>query len=515
MFQVKNQDDYNALKWEEKLHYNEQNRNNPYAEAERKRTEQILYANPTDAARNWWAQQAAVASGVSAADAVSGSFDKGQYAWQQQPWVRQVLNDYGIKNDRIGFRSGNVTVDGRDFLTPEAVYDGKSYASRDTINKAFENYNDQNQVVAARSYINSVSPGTTVGWDGNTGQVMVDSVYLKPDYIVDGTAYISKDRVNQALAQSKAETGLYTPQEILDQSNDRWGSRIDRLYEMVENPEPFSWSAEKDEAYQDFQRVWREQSQKQYDDTLARLNTQSGGAPSLGAMAAAHNMMQDSIGQLDAYKQQFRNQAYQEYVDAYNRDLERLSAATGLRQDEFDRAYGVSRDSLGDAYTKRAWDEELKDNELNRRINEQTYQQSLLNFEQAKLELDNNRQLAPLELELMVQAVESGKLQLTALQNENLIRQYEMYMAGIGTGGNFNSSRSGGATPAVRQTEAPVDTSYTVSPLEPVQGVDEICAELFKTGGFKAVQEALKEAIETDSITQSLYMKLYNKYRDM
>ena len=48
-----------------------------------------------------------------------------------------------------------------------------------------------------------------------------------------------------------------------------------------------------------------------------------------------------------------------------------------------------------------------------------------------------------------------------------------------------------------------------------VEEVDEDCAEKFRKEGWTGVQEYLKEALENGIITESVYVSLFNKYRDM
>lgn len=438
MFNVKSQNDYDGLSWENRLRYNAENPGSDYAKNELKRTKSKLYSNPTPEAENWHAQQQYVANGGNVENSILGNFDKGAFQWQKQPWVRDLTRAYGISDDRVGFQNGKVTLDNQDFLEPEAVAGGKSYISEPAFKNAMRQYNQNNEVVGARDYINQKNPAVKVGWDAELGQVLVGSQRLTPDYITpDGRAQVSRARVDEALQKEAETSGLYSRRDILNQNNDRWENRLERLYDKVENPKAFTYSAEDDPLYQEFKRVWMDQSQKQYDDTIAKLNSQSGGAPSLGAMAAAWNMLQDSNGQLDAYKQQFRQQAYNEYMDEYNRDVARLETALGLRDKEFEREYGVNSDVIGDLNAQKEWEDYYKTSEMNRQQAQELFplerEAMQLSNEQLRFSLDSAKALQPYELQEAILRVRTGELQLSEMELDNLIKQAKA--AGI----NFSS----------------------------------------------------------------------------
>ncbi len=446
MFNVNSQKEYDALSWDNRLRYNAANPDSDYAKNELKRTKEKLYTNPTPEAQNWYTQQQYIAGGGDVESGILGNFNKGEFQWQKQPWVRELTKSYGISDDRVGFQNGKVTLDGKDFLEPEAVAGGKSYASPESFKSALRDYNQKNEVVPVRGYVNGKNPAVTVGWDAELGQVLVGSQRLTPDYITpDGLAQVSKSRVDAALAKESADTGIYSRMDILNQNNDRWEKRLERLYDRVENPDPFTYSAEDDPLYQEFKRVWMDQSQKQYDDTIAKLNSQSGGAPSLGAMAAAWNMLQDSNGQLDAYKQQFRQQAYNEYMDEYNRDVARLETALGMRDKEFEREYGVNNDMISDLNEQKEWTDYYKTSEMNRQQAQELFplerEAMQLSNEQLRFSLDSARQLQPYELQEAILRVRSGELQLTEQELDLLIKQAKAaginFSSGTGSGGGY------------------------------------------------------------------------------
>ena len=48
-----------------------------------------------------------------------------------------------------------------------------------------------------------------------------------------------------------------------------------------------------------------------------------------------------------------------------------------------------------------------------------------------------------------------------------------------------------------------------------VEDLDDVCAEIFEKKGWTGVQALLSEALNEGEITQSVYVSLFNKYRDM
>lgn len=529
MFNVKTQDDFNKLGWEDRYRYVAQNPNSDITRSEFERTKKKLYSEPTDAARKWYAGLQYAGQTGDAENAILGNYNPVGYEWKPGGAVRGMMNDMGIADDRIGYQNGKVTLDGKDFLTPDVVMGGRSYSSNEDFQKALQSYNKSNDVVAVREYANAKSPQVNVGWDGELGQVMLGSKGLTPDYIENGVAYISKARVDNALASEARDTGMFSRGEILNRNNARWEDRLERLYDRVENPDPFTYNAESDPLYQDFKRQWMKQSQEQYDDTIAKMNSQSGGAPSLGAMAAAWNMLQDSNAQLDSYKQQFRQQAYNEWQDAYEQDVRRLEAALGMRDSEFDRAYGVNSDVINDMYTRKGWEEDLKGAALDREIAQESLDQSRQSFpiqlETQKVNLDTLReqlnlqkQMTPYEVERAIQQVKMGNWELSQAELNYLVNRAKYY------GINFNSGRGNGGDSGdggiVSSNTTPTVFDGSPSPqgensFGSTREVEEICDGAYESGGWPAVEEILKELFENEGITQSYYLKLYNKYRDM
>ena len=528
MFNVKSQNDYDGLSWENRLRYNAANPGSDYAKNELKRTKSKLYSNPTPEAENWYAQQQYVANGGNAENSILGNFDQSAFKFQREPWVRELTKSYGIADDRVGFQNGKVTLDGKDFLEPEAVADGKSYTSTEAFKSALRNYNQNNEVVGARDYINQKNPAVNVGWDAELGQVLVGSQRLTPDYITpDGRAQVSRAKVDEALRKEAETTGVYSRRDILNQNNDRWEKRLERLYDRVENPDPFTYSAEDDPLYQEFKRVWMDQSQKQYDDTIAKLNSQSGGAPSLGAMAAAWNMLQDSNGQLDAYKQQFRQQAYDEYVDEYNRDVTRLETALGMRDKEFEREYGVNNDVISDKFFLPEWESEMRSEALNQEATQENIKRSRQIYNQAEemfpyelegMKLTNEkirealateRDMRPLEIREAALRIRSGELEVTAQEMEILEQQAKrngitlnFNRSQSSTGGSGNSGSGGGTSRKTggKQTDygsQPVkNTAYT-------SAVDQISNIVNEPGRAKGqgIMEALRYVAKNGNLS--------------
>lgn len=431
MFNVKSQDDYNRLSWEDKLRYEAENPANKYGDKERYRTQQVLYTNPTDSAKNWWAQQEYVRQGGNVNDAISGNFDKSAYQWQAGAPIRQTMQGYGLSNDKIGFDGKNVTYDGQKFMTPDVVADGTSYASVDKTLDAYKKYNENNNIVPARSYINQSNPYVNVGWDATTGQVLVGTQRLTPDYITpDGVAMVRRSVVDAALENAAEVMGLYSSKDIYDKNADQYDRITQQRYEDVVDRKPFAYDADEDPYYQAFKKEWLKQSQAQYDDTIAKANTQSGGAPSLGALSAAWNMYQDSIGQLEAYKNQFRNEAYQRWEDDYNRDVKELELTEHISDRFLDRDIARQKAILGD-------------------------QESAINLQSLKDALEMNQALAPYQLKKAIQEYELGQLKLTEQGLSNLASQAKLngltFKDGQRTGGSDLDDGSpkdnGGSTP--------------------------------------------------------------------
>ena len=483
MFNVKTQNDFNALSAEDRYRYVAQNPYSDITKNEFERTKKKLYTEPTEAAKKWYSGLQYAGQTGDAENAILGNYNPVGYEWKPGGAVRGNLNALGVTDDRIGWDNGKVTLDGKEFMTPDVVMGGRSYASDEDFRKALQSFNQKNDVVAARQYINEKSPHVNVGWDGELGQVMVGSQALTPDYIENGVAYISRRRIDDALLKESAATGIYSNTDILNRSNDRWEDTIRDLYKKVESPKPFAYDAEKDPLYQEFKREWTDNNQAQYYDTIAKMNSQTGGAPSLGAMAAAWNMLQDSNAEIDAYKQQFRQQAYNEWQDEYRRDMDRLNTALGLQEYEFNRDYGVNRDNINDMYYRQTHDSDLQGAELEQEAAQLALDQnkelwpytkinaisaaelSQLEVDTAKEDLAAKKEMTPLQIQLLLQQVEAGAWKPKTAEEEYLIAQAQRKLTEAELrkyGINFSSGQVGGASPDVGSV-APGNTSSTAS----------------------------------------------------
>ena len=112
--------------------------------------------------------------------------------------VRNAMVGAGLDNSKIGFNNGKVTYNGADFLTPDNVTDGVSYASSDAINRALGDYYKNQGMLGVRETLNSrgVDNGR-IGWNAQTGMVTIDGKdAFKPSTNVDGTTYAASRDIN-------------------------------------------------------------------------------------------------------------------------------------------------------------------------------------------------------------------------------------------------------------------------------------------------------------------------------
>lgn len=75
--------------------------------------------------------------------------------------VRQMLNERGIDNNRIGWNNGTVTVDNQNFMKPTNVYQGTSYSDQPTFNQAFSTYQNTLQTQQSPYQGNIFKPAET------------------------------------------------------------------------------------------------------------------------------------------------------------------------------------------------------------------------------------------------------------------------------------------------------------------------------------------------------------------
>ena len=122
---------------------------------------------------------------------------------------------------------------------------------------------------------------------------------------------------------------------------------------------PFSYDPETDPVYASYRKAYAREGQRATEDTLGRYASMTGGMPSTAAVTAARQAGGYYAAQLADKLPELYQQAYQRYLQEYQRQLGIAAAYDAYGQEEYDRyrgelgqwnadrsfAYGAARDS--------------------------------------------------------------------------------------------------------------------------------------------------------------------------
>ncbi len=125
--------------------------------------------------------------------------------------VRNAMTGAGMDNAKIGFNpeSGYVTYNGQNFLAPDNVTDGVSYASSDAINRALGDYYKNQGMLGVRDTLNARGiSDSRIGWNAQTGMVTIDGRdAFKPSANAGGTTYADAKDINRLTDTAYANAG--------------------------------------------------------------------------------------------------------------------------------------------------------------------------------------------------------------------------------------------------------------------------------------------------------------------
>ena len=323
---VKNQDEFNALSWQDKFGYMKENPNSVITNNEVLRVKQKLETDPTDSAKNYAAGITALRSGESLTDVLGDNFDK---------------NTYGYQGASDNFkRDGQPTTPSAPAASPTSSGEGKG------------------NVVAARDYINSISGnrGANYNIGFSNGFVTVNGRSLKPEYIENGVAYIKRRDIDGLLGSIDSERNRDSNRGILNENEIKWQEDFANSYDAVKNREPFSYSVKDDPIYREFEEYYLKQAEKDAKDIIANAGDNTYGVTNLGAIVAADALKRDREDSLAAYQKQFRDDAYNRYLDEIGLKKADLDLVRNLRTEDLERNWNIHRADIDDERYADEWD---------------------------------------------------------------------------------------------------------------------------------------------------------------
>ena len=311
------------------------------------------------------------------------------YKGQGMVGVRDYAeNTLGMSN--VGWNRGKVTAGGKDFYTPTVNVNGKTYGYAEDINRAAKELIDSNGYVPVRNDMKNKGFTTQhLEYDAPNKNLMFGEQNIgKPALIMDGVSYMAPREYNNMLntltadnvmaadyASSKGISngvtfnndgtvsflGQNVPVEqiktdgngkhyamvnrsamdeiynqyaasnptisgIYNDFNSRYGSRLDRALDKIENQKDFEYNLEDDPQYQSYLEAAQRNAEKAYSDTLARNAAMTGGFSNSNAIVAASQARDAHLDTLNDRIPELYRAAYERYNAERQREFDRLDS---------------------------------------------------------------------------------------------------------------------------------------------------------------------------------------------
>ena len=305
--------------------------------------------------------------------------------------IRSGLVDMGYDNSRIGWDGANVTLDGKKFMTPDSVVDGTSYTSKDklysAVNDAVRAEGDSLQAATDFAAGKGVSNG--VQYLGN-GMISVFGQQIKPMYITnDGKAIVRTSDLESIYGNWKQQSGYKTGADVFNQTQDKYGSMIDKALSDVMNRKAWEYDIENDEAYKAYRDMYTREGNRAMEDAIASMSGQTGGYVNSAALTAGGQAQNYYMQQLADRIPELQANDYNRYLGEQELLRRALDAVVGVSDDYYSKLYETSqadRNAINSAFdtnynrnvTEREWQDAHAQNEQSLALSRQ--QQALNDY---------------------------------------------------------------------------------------------------------------------------------------
>ena len=213
---------------------------------------------------------------------------------------------------------------------------GNTLISGEGMNVAIEF--DPQKNVAVRDYVASKGYNGIVQWDGENPSV--GGVKINPTEIIDGTAYASKDELDNVLSGIEKSAGIMNAQKMRDE---KYKTAEDSAFSDVTNRKPFSYEPENDVVYNAYKKQYEKNAQNALRRVLNENNTSVSGAS--GAV------LSDAMAARDAELQKISNvipelysNAYERYINDVQLKNNTLATVNDIANAYYDRIYKSDKD---------------------------------------------------------------------------------------------------------------------------------------------------------------------------
>lgn len=272
--------------------------------------------------------------------------------------IRKSLeNDFGVDGKRIGYDDGVVTLDGKRLMDASNNVDGTTYTySQEDVTRALSDYGIDNQVVAVRDYATSSGKAVNIDWNPQDKTVSVNGRTVRPDYIIDGKAYVSKSVMDDILNRSAIGESR---QDVYDGVVEKYGSGVDDLYNNYVNAPAFHYDPEEDEEYQAYLEMAGRAIEDEYKANMAASRFRTGGVGSTGQMLTASAIREGAVDNLASARSAYEQRAYERWLDEQEAARDKFTLAYNRMMDEYGIKDSINSGMKDDFYNSSEFDNNM------------------------------------------------------------------------------------------------------------------------------------------------------------
>ena len=278
--------------------------------------------------------------------------------------------------------------------------------------------NNGYDTVAVRDYVAGKGYGGAVGWDGENATV--GGRAIKPLYVKDGTAYVSRADADDAIKSLENESGIKKSGDIEKMRDDKYGKYESDVLGKIINRDEFSYDPQTDKAYQAYKNEYTREAVDALRRVLNENNTSLHGASGavLSEALASHNAellkLADKAGE-------FADKAYERYADKGQSDRDDLKSISELADAYYERIYKGNSDLIDrvneagrfeqserQRWTENGWEDTERGIENEKELAQLSYYDDVTESELRKTESEVQNNTAKAEAQAMENASARG-----------------------------------------------------------------------------------------------------------
>lgn len=285
--------------------------------------------------------------------------------------VRTELENRGVDTSKLGFDNGIITYGGKNLMKPDRVENGVSYVSNpnDLTSAAIEAHKANGKnIVRFADYTAGQNLPFNISY--NNGMVSVNGQSIKTEFVDNGVAYVDSAELDKAIKTAQNSMGIQDGNEMYKKYMEDVTPLLEQYRNEIENRKPFEYDYESDPVYQAYRDMYTREGDRAMRDVMGEYAANTGGYINSAGITAGALANNYYMQQLNDKIPQLYDSAYARYNQDYRDKLQGLESIIGQQSDLFEKAYGVNYDTINNIYANNALNLERMNNDYNRYIDE-------------------------------------------------------------------------------------------------------------------------------------------------